>query len=341
MSVEKVVRANGHVWRVRWRDDTGQARSKVLGTKRDAEAFDAEIKRLKRTGDLESLVKERPTLAGFVTVWWERYAVPHLSARTRRSYAGIWDRHLLPYLGDVRLNRVTVDLVEQHIAGLRSQGLGDPTIYRVLMLLQGIMQRAVEWGYTSTNHVRAVRKPSIKRQRMVRPLTEGQVADIIAKCPSLQDSLIVSLMANEGLRPQEVFALDWQDIQSGKVVVDKATDYDGTVKTTKTETHRVVPLSGVTTRILSAIRQSETVVHDKPIVYRVYGRGRWTDGVWQNWHRDVWRHVRPSEGVRPYDLRHTFVSRLIAEGENVIQVAKLAGHSPTMTMEVYGHLFDD
>jgi ribosomal protein L15E len=50
MSVERVERKDGTVvWRVRWRQG-GRNRSKVLGRKRDAEAFDAELVRKKRTG---------------------------------------------------------------------------------------------------------------------------------------------------------------------------------------------------------------------------------------------------------------------------------------------------
>ncbi len=55
MSVERVERKDGTVvWRVRWRQ-AGSNRSKVLGRKRDAEAFDAELRRRKRTGELAIL----------------------------------------------------------------------------------------------------------------------------------------------------------------------------------------------------------------------------------------------------------------------------------------------
>ncbi len=47
------------------------------------------------------------------------------------------------------------------------------------------------------------------------------------------------------------------------------------------------------------------------------------------------------EGVRPYDLRHSFVSLLIHEGRSVVDVALQAGHSPTMTLDVYAHVFDE
>ena len=45
--------------------------------------------------------------------------------------------------------------------------------------------------------------------------------------------------------------------------------------------------------------------------------------------------------MRPYDLRHSFVSLLIAEGANVVEIARQAGHSPTITLSTYAHLFDE
>lgn len=59
MSIERIERKDGAVvWRVRWRQ-AGQNRSKVLGRKRDAEAFDAELRRKRRTGELAALARRR------------------------------------------------------------------------------------------------------------------------------------------------------------------------------------------------------------------------------------------------------------------------------------------
>ena len=45
--------------------------------------------------------------------------------------------------------------------------------------------------------------------------------------------------------------------------------------------------------------------------------------------------------IPPYDLRHSFVSLLIAERRTIIDVARQAGHSPTMALNTYGHVFDE
>lgn len=65
VSVERVVHKDGTVvWRVRWRQG-GRNRSKVLGSKRDVEAFDADITRRKRAGELAQLEAGEEPLAQF------------------------------------------------------------------------------------------------------------------------------------------------------------------------------------------------------------------------------------------------------------------------------------
>lgn len=69
--------------------------------------------RRKRTGDLDLLTGGRETLAEFAKEWWKLYPVPNLAARTLRSYAGLWDRHVLPRLGSMRLSAITPEVVER------------------------------------------------------------------------------------------------------------------------------------------------------------------------------------------------------------------------------------
>ena len=72
------------------------------------------------------------------------------------------------------------------------------------------------------------------------------------------------------------------------------------------------------------------------------GPGRRT--AYQNWRRRVYAPAAEAAGVeqaRPYDLRHSFVSLLIAEGHNVVEVARQAGHSPKMALDTYAHVFEE
>lgn len=236
MSIERVERKSGVVWRVRWRDGAGRAHSKVVGRKRDAEAFEAEIVRRKRTGELEMFGTAKETLAEFAEEWWRLYAVPNLATRTQRSYAGLWDRHVLVRLGALRLHEIRPELIEQYRSELEAEGLGQPTIYRALALLQGVLQRAVEWRRIPQNPVRLVRKPQVRRLREVRPLPPVTVEQLrfAASATTVhgdRDSTLICVLPYAGLRPQEALALTWGDVRDRTLLIEKASDGQGGVST--------------------------------------------------------------------------------------------------------------
>jgi integrase len=349
MSVERVERKGGAVWRVRWRDEQGRARSKVIGRKRDAEAFDAEVVRRRRTGDLDLLSGGRETLAEFAEEWWKVYAVPNLAARTLRSYAGLWDRHVLPRLGSMRLSAITPEVVERYRAELEADGVGQPTVHRALVVLQGVLRRAVEWRRIGHNPVKGVRKPKVRRYREVRPLsplTVEQLRAVAAKRRKhgTRDAVLIGLLAYAGLRPQEAQALRWGDVRERTLLVEKAADGQGGVKTTKTGQARTVRLLAPLAADLAEWRRSLGQADDDALLLPNGSGGVWNDPAWQTWHRDAWLPACRAlglAGARPYDLRHSFVSLLIHEGRSVVEVARQAGHSPTMTLDVYAHVFDE
>ena len=62
---------------------------------------------------------------------------------------------------------------------------------------------------------------------------------------------------------------------------------------------------------------------------------RWTLDDWNNWRNRCFVSTMRALGVtcvRRYDLRHSFCSLLLHEGQSVVEVAARAGHAPTMTL---------
>lgn len=141
MSIERVERGDGTVvWRVRWRQ-AGRNRSKVLGRKRDAEAFDAEVRRRRRIGELALMDAGQETLADFGEEWWRLYAEPNLAKTTLKVYASMWDVHILPRLGSLRLRELTPAVINRFRLELEADGVGRQTIGKSMALLQGVLQR--------------------------------------------------------------------------------------------------------------------------------------------------------------------------------------------------------
>jgi integrase len=225
MSVEKVHRQRGAVWRVRWRDELGRARSKVFGTKRDAEAFDAEVRRRKRTGELATMDAGNETLANFAEEWWRLYAVPNLAPKTLKVYAELWDRYVLPRLGGYPLRNLTPEVLARFRADLAAADVGVLTIRKLMSIVQGVLQRAVEWHRLTTNPARAVRKPAQKRMHRIEqpsPLAVERMRARLRDNGRLRDATLVCVLAYAGLRPGEALALEWQHIGERTILIEGA-----------------------------------------------------------------------------------------------------------------------
>ena len=347
MSVERVERKAGDVvWRVRWRDEQGRNRSKVLGRKRDAEAFDAEVRRMKRTRELGRLDAGKETLAAFAREWWQLHADPNLAPKTLELYAWLLDTHVLPRLGSAQLRDITPEAVRRFRLDLEADGVGRVSIAKALTLLHGILARAVEWGRIPSNPATGVRKPQAGRRRSVTPLPPTVVEAIRAVILAdgrLGDATLVSVLAYAGLRPGEALALTWEHIRERTLLVEAAVAL-GHVAETKTKRSRTVRLHAPLREDLERWRAASPHAGNSDLVFPGYDGEPWTRTAWQNWRRRIYAPAAETAGVtqpRPYDLRHSFVSLLIHEGRSIVDIARQAGHAPTMTLATYAHVFDE
>jgi integrase len=346
VSVEKVARANGAVWRVRWRDAQGRPRSRVAGRKSDAQALDGELKRAKRLGATALIDNSRETLAEFAKLWWHRYAVPNLQRHTLHGYASMLDVHLIPRLGDAPLRSLTPDLISELRADMAAAGVGDPAILKTLVLLQSILERAVEWRRLESNPARSVRKPSQRRTRVVRPLAPATIeairAHLLAHGRQL-DATLVAVLAYAGLRPGEALGLRWHDIGERTLLVERSVAF-GQLKSTKTGKARTVRLLAPLAETLATWHAVTARPAPTDLIFPAPDGSPWNADRARNWRTRAFADAAKAAGVpnaRPYDLRHSFISLLIAQGASVVEVARQAGHAPTITLDTYAHLFDE
>tara|TARA_R110002126_G_scaffold64407_1_gene164951 strand:- start:55 stop:912 length:858 start_codon:yes stop_codon:yes gene_type:complete len=149
-----------------------------------------------------------------------------------------------------------------------------------------------------------------------------------------QWKLYAEWMLQTGMRTGEVRALKWTDITKPYVQVhSNYTLTHGLKNSTKTNKRRKVPLN---TRCLEIL---ELLPQDNEYLFP------WDREAFQSFFR---RHMQDlhQQGVietvfRPYDLRHTSISRWIEAGIPVTQAAKWAGNTPEVIWKYYANTTQD
>lgn len=146
--------------------------------------------------------------------------------------------------------------------------------------------------------------------------------------PSSDWAAYAEFMLQTAMRTGEVRALKWSDVKEGKALVHaNYTLTHGYKGSTKTNKKRLVPLNVRCQEILNGLSRDNEYIFP-------YNRMSF-----QSWfyHQMTELHSAGliSHRYRPYDLRHTAISRWIEAGIPVAQVAAWAGNSSEVIWKHY------
>lgn len=315
---------------MRWREH-GHQRSRLFRFEQDARDFDNELYRRKRMGF--SLPFDR----GAIPLWqwgetaFAAYMAPDLDPSTRQTYAYQWDKHVLPALGEYELRELEPGVIARFTADMRRRGVGDPTIRRVLALLQGMLKHAVIEGHLASNPVAVVGRPRQQSREWSEPVPPVLVERVLAAMPRPRDRMLVELVAYAGLRPGEALRVQVTHLRGRKLRVH------ATKRTPRA--NRVVDVLEPLLDDLKRFLDGRQTGH---LILRQDGKP-FTDTTWRNWRRDVWRKRGAPllDGDRRlYRMRGSFASLLAWEGRPITYVAQQLGHSVETCSRYYLGVFE-
>jgi integrase len=285
-------------------------------TRRDAEA----LLTIRKSEILRGIYKQPIKIS--LVEFSERY-MEHAKANKRS-----WLRdeqmlsHLCAFFGkETPLTEITPVQIEGY--KIQRQGkIADSTVNRELALLKRMFNLAITWDlYSGLNPVRKVKffREFNNRLRILSPEEEGKLLhDAI---PYLQD--LIRFALNTGLRVGEIFSLRWShvDLKGGILAVFAS----------KTQTIREIPINSEARKVLEAWKlneKNESVFYNpqtgKPFVDLKTGFALACEKAGIS---DVTWHT----------LRHTFASRLVNSGVDIVTVKELLGHSSISVTMRYAH----
>jgi len=259
-------------------------------------------------------VKDVP-FEDFADDFLERYSRPNKRSPERDE---ISLAKLKRFFKDRTLRAVTAEDVEGYKAERRAE-VAPATINRELGCLRTLLNKAVDWGKLESNPMAKVRgfKEPPPRERF---LTKDEARRLVdAADPRLKPIVVVAL--GTGMRRGEILALKWADLDFVRGVIS--------IVMSKSGKPRKVPMSAAVAEALGAVsRRGEFVFMNRE-------PGQSVTSI-----KDAFRAACAAAkitGFRFHDCRHTFASRALELGADLVSVSKILGHSSIAMTAKYLH----
>jgi len=361
------VRKTDHgVWRVDFRDQTGARHRASFDTRKEAELALAEFRRRINQGNFIA-AKEVPCFRVVAEEWFAGKREHRPS--TQAQWQAHTDRHLLPHIGKLRLDQISVSVIERLRDSLRRGGLSPQTVNKVLTTATAIFKLAVRRNYWTTNPAASAERLRLNTGELAedgsRPIRDATLpvrAEEVLSPEELQRLLTVTepgfywtlfLTASvTGMRHDELLALRWSDVDlpAAKIFVRRSLSWarlKGEAGPARPRFYEPKTKSGIRTlpvpqELLSALRvwKLQCPKGDLDLVFPApTGTPAHRSNVLRY---GLYRALRRA-GLRRVDmhsLRHSFASALVIGGAPITEVQYLLGHSsPQTTLKVYSHWF--
>src|SRR6266516_2655127 len=305
-------RKSDNRWVASIRLPNGQRLSRYGETKQEAKR---NLKNAQKELEHGMLVTVRDqTVEAFLNYWLEIRS-PTIRRSTIVNYRTKIRKHVLPYIGRTKLQKLTGDMLQSLYSKLLNKKLSPNTVNVVHTILKSAFKDAVLWEKLAVNPCDKVKPP--KRVRKEADfLTLEQALRLIEAAKGRRLECMITLEVVTGMRRGELFALHWCDIDFEKKVLYvrwslSYTNVDGTgckyvEEQPKTEAgKRMIPLPDIA---IEALKQHK---------------------------------ARLPASLRFHDLRHSAATILLAMGVNMKLIQQRMGHSDIrITLGLYTHVTD-
>jgi integrase len=193
------------------------------------------------------------------------------------------------------------------------------------------MTKAAEWRLIADNPFRGVRNLGVPK-RDERVLSGDEEIKLLACCDQVRSRLLrplILLALNTGMRRGELLALEWSRVNFAQRTIR--------IINAKSATgNRVIPMNATVHSVLSHLAKREP----SPAVFpsnRKPGEKL----------LDMKKGFKKAVGlagilhIRFHDMRHTFATRLVQAGVDIVSVQHLLGHSKITMTARYAHSLAD
>lgn len=291
------------------------------------------------------------TLRDACESWLKTCERNELERSTLKAYRSHVRTHIEPRIGDLLLVDLSRARVRDFMHELMDDEVSRAQVKKIMVSLRSILSEAVEREWVDHNvavDVKVKRSRRIAGDDKIIP-TKDEIRLILDKAPESHRALFTTAIFT-GMRISELRGLPWDavDFERRVISVRQRADEFGEIGPPKSRAgYRDIPMAPAVHRTLEAWR-SEAPASAQGLVFpNALGRVQNYSNIYNRVFRPMMTDLgfvteegKPRFGI--HALRHAAASLFIEQGWNPKKIQTLLGHaSITMTMDVYGHLFEN
>ena len=290
----------------------------------------------------EARAHKTPTVRQFVEETYAPTFSARLAPRTVVNYRLYLDLNILPFLGDMPMDQVTVATIQQFYDWMatagehgRKKNLNACTIRRVSGLASRIFKVAMEMKIIpETPFKHSLLNIRAEEAGHHKAMTDEEIQRVRQAIPHLQDwneRLYMGLLAYTGMRPEEALGMCWENValeqQYAKVV--QAATYPGNSRAYigKPKTAHAAQTVLLPKALVEILRPEQ-----QPRGYLLGGDKPWCYSHKTQVSKRALAHLH-LEGYSDADFRTTFGTQMKEYGKTSAEVADLMGHADTRMVE--------
>lgn len=319
-------------YQVQWRDHAGQQRAQRFRTRKDAEAFQAQLNLNKYQGLLPSREGTKVTFGDYAKRWQQRkettaHGRKVSRPRTIKRRNEILRLHLLPVFSEQTLASITTGQINDQINTWQKTGLKPRTIRNHIYVLRPILELAVSEQLITRNPVDGVELPEpdvVKRSA----LSPKQIQSLISEIPENFRAFVITGFMT-GMRFDELASLRIGafDFQNKSIHVEKSKTESGVRNIFLSEDEFKFLNSHISTA------RPATVPEDL-----IFVTAKMRKINHSNFMKQIFKPAAQRAGipdVTPHDMRRTHATFLAESGLDQTTVHIRMGHSSFSTTQKY------
>lgn len=259
---------------------------------------------------------------------------------TLRGYRRDLDEHVLPELGNRKLNALTTAELQELVDRWHVDAKPASTIRNRIKPLQAIYRRTRARGGLTTNPTRDLELP-VPRPDEVEIVAAADAAELLEPLP-IEDKPIWATALYAGLRYGELRALRWRtvDFAAGTIRVEESWDpKTGPIEPKTRRSRRTTPIPDPLRELLRSHRELRERPAADELVFGLASGEPFNSASLYHRADSAWKEVGLNGRLRLHQARHSYASYLIAAGANAKAISAFMGHSSiNVTFDLYGHL---